>query len=186
QELRSGAEDEIKARVQAEIKAREHAEVEAEARYRQEAAARAKAAAEERKKREADVQAGKPVRAARPTNRVRTIGISAGVLLAVAIALLHVVPLNNYIGGAQRVMAQRLGVPVTITNLRYALLPFPRLTLERVGIGKLQEIKIERIVVSAWPMTLFGDTLDFDDLEINSLSADQEALSLVPGWTQPQ
>jgi hypothetical protein len=186
QQLRSGAEDEIKSRVQAEIKAREHAEVEAEARYRQEAAARAKAAAEERKMREADVKAGKPVRATRPTNWVRTIGISAGVLLAVAIGLLHVVPLNNYIGGAQQIMAQRLGVPVTITNLRYALLPFPQLTLERVGIGKLQEIKIESIVVSAWPMALFGDTLDFDNVEINSLSADQEALSLVPGWTLPQ
>ena len=186
QQLRSGAEDEIKKRVQAELKAREHAEVEAEARYRQEAAARAKAAAEERKKRGADAQAGKPVRATRPTNWVRTIGISAGVLLAVAIGLLHVVPLNNYIGGAQQIMAQRLGVPVTITNLRYALLPFPQLTLERVGIGKLQEIKIESIVVSAWPMTLFGDTLEFDNVEINSLNTDQEALSLIPGWTQPQ
>jgi hypothetical protein len=186
QQLRSGAEDEIKARVQAEIKAREQAEVESEARYRQEAAARAKAAAEERKKREADVKAGKPVRATRPTNWVRTIGISAAVLLAVAIGLLHVVPLNNYIGGAQQVMARRLGVPVTITNLRYALLPVPQLTLERVGIGKLQEIKIESIVVSAWPMSLFGDTLDFDNVEINALNTDQEALALVPGWTQPQ
>jgi hypothetical protein len=186
QQLRSGAEDEIKARVQAEIKAREHADVEADARYRQEAAARAKAAAEERKMREADVKAGKPVRVTKPTNWVKTTGISAGVLLAVAIGLLHVVPLNHYIGGAQQIMTQRLGIPVTITHLRYALLPAPRLILERVGIGKLQEIKIESIVVSAWPMALFGDTLDFDNVEINSLSTDQEALSLVPGWTQPQ
>jgi hypothetical protein len=185
QELRSGAEDEIKSRVQAEIKAREHAEVEAEARYRQESAARAKAAAEERKRR--PTQPGKPVpRFTRPPNRVRTIGIISGVVLAIAIGLLHVVPLNHYIGGAQQVMAQRLGVPVTITNLRYALLPFPRLTLERVGIGKLQEIKIESIVVSAWPMTLFGDSLDFDNVEINSLNTDQETLSLIPGWTRPQ
>ena len=186
QELRSGAEDEIKARVQAEIKAREHAEVEAEARYRQESAARAKAAAEERKKREADAQPGKPVpRFTRPANRVRTVGIIAGVVLAIAIGLLHVVPLNHYIGGAQQVMTQRLGAPVTITNLRYALLPFPRLKLERVGIGKLQEIKIESIVVSAWPMTLFGDSLDFDNVEINLLTTDQETLSLIPGWTRP-
>ncbi len=186
QQLRSGAEDEIKARVQAEIKAREQADVEADARLRQEAAARARAAAEERKKREAGAEAGKPVRAFKPTNWVRTIGISAGVLLAVAIGLLHVVPLNNYIGGAQQIMTQRLGVPVTITNLRYALLPAPRLILERVGIGKLQEIKIESIVVSAWPMTLFGDALEFDNVEINTLTTGQEALSLVPGWTQPQ
>jgi hypothetical protein len=186
QQMRSGAEDEVKARVQDEIKARERAEMEADARYRQEAAARAKAAAEERQKREADGKPGKPLAAVKRTNWRRTIGISAGVLLAVAIGLLHVVPLNNFIGGAQRIMAQRLGVPVTITNLRYALLPLPELTLERVGIGKLQEIKIENIVVSAWPTILFGDTFEFSNVEVNALTADQESLALVPGWVRPQ
>jgi len=188
QQLRSGAEAEIKSRVQAEIKAREEAEALAEARYRQEAAARAKAAAEERRKREAEGKGkeGKPIRIIRPTNWPRTIGVSAAVLLAVAIGLLHVVPLNNFIGGAQRLMTQRLGVPVTITNLRYALLPLPELTLERVGIGKLQEIKIQSIVVSAWPWTLFGDTMDFDNVEVNQLTSDQESLALLPAWIRPQ
>jgi hypothetical protein len=186
QELRSGAEDEIKSRVQDEIRSRERAEMEADARYRQEAAARAKAAAEERKKREADAQGGKPVRFTKPANRTRTIGISLAVLLVVVIGLVHVVPLNNFIGGAQRIMTQRLGVPVTITTLRYALLPFPELKLERVGIGKLQEVKIESIVVSAWPMTLFRDNLEFDNVVLNALTTDQEALALVPGWLRPQ
>jgi len=186
QQLRSGAEEEIKARVQAEIKARELAEAEAESRYRQEAAARAKAAAEERRKRDAGVKEGKPIRIIRPTNWSRTIGVSAAVLLAVAVGLLHVVPLNNFIGGAQRLMTQRLGVPVTITNLRYALLPLPELTLERVGVGKLQEVKIQSIVVSAWPWTLFGDTMEFDNVELNSLTTDQESLALLPAWVRPQ
>ena len=186
QQLRSSAEDEIKARVETEIKARQKAEMEAEARYRQEAAARAKAAAEERRKREAGVKDGRAVRYARPTNWTRTIGISAAALLAVAIGLLHVVPLNNFVAGAQRDMSQRLQVPVTITNVRYALLPFPALTLERVGIGKLQEVKIESIVVGAWPTVLLGDTLEFDTVEVNRLTTDQEALALVPVWLRPQ
>jgi hypothetical protein len=186
QQLRSGAEDEIKSRVQAEIKAREQAEIEAEARYRQEAAARAKAAAEERRKREAGTKEGKPVRAVTRTNWKRTTGISAAVLAAVAVGLLHIVPLNNFIGGAQRLMSQRLGVPVTITNLRYALLPLPTLKLERVGIGKLQEIKIDNIVVSAWPWELLGDTMAFDSVEVNSLTTEQESLALLPGWVRPQ
>jgi hypothetical protein len=186
QELRSGAEDEIKSRVQAEIKAREHAEMEEEARYRQESAARAKAAAEERKKREAATKAGAPVRLTKPTNWARTIGISVAVLFVIAIGLVHVVPLNNFIGGAQTMMAQRLGVPVTITNLRYALLPFPELKLERVGIGKLQEVKIESIVVSAWPWTVFGGAMELDNVVVNALTTDQEALALVPGWLRPQ
>ena len=186
QQLRSNAEDEIKSRVQDEIKSREKAEIEAEARYRQEAAARAKAAAEERKKREAEAQGGKPVRYTKPTNWPRTIGISAAVLLAAAIGLLHVVPLNNFVGPAQSILAQRLGVPVTITNLRYALIPLPELTLERVGIGKLQETKIDSIVASAWPWAFFGGTLEFGSVEVNRLTADQDALALVPGWIRPQ
>jgi hypothetical protein len=75
---------------------------------------------------------------------------------------------------------------VTITNLRYALLPLPELKLERVGIGKLQEIKIDNIVVSAWPWALLGDTMAFDSIEVNSLTTDQESLALVPGWVRPQ
>ena len=127
-----------------------------------------------------------PAAVIKPTNWKRTIGISAGVLLAVAIGLLHVVPLNNFIGGAQRVMAQRLGVPVTIANLRYALFPLPELTLERVAIGKLQEIKIDNIVVSAWPTILLDNTYEFSSVEVNSLTTDQESLALVPGWVRPQ
>ncbi|MGH2670006.1 MAG: hypothetical protein ACRDH5_12990, partial [bacterium] len=186
QQLRSGAEDEIKARVQEEIKTRERADMEADARYRQEAAARAKAAAEERRKRGTEAKEGKPVRIVRPTNRARKIGISAAVALIAAIGLLHVVPLNNFIGDAQKLMAQRLGVPVTITSLHYALLPFPKLKLERVGIGKLQETKIESIVISAWPMTLFSDAKEFANVEVNVITADQDALALVPGWLKPQ
>jgi hypothetical protein len=187
QQLRAGAEDEIKARVHEEIKARERAEVDAEARYRREAAARAKAAAEERRKREAEAQAtGKAVRIRKATNWPRTFGVSLAVLLAIAVGLLHVVPLNNYIGGVQEIASKRLGVPVTISTLRYALLPSPQLTLERIGIGKLQEIKIESIVVSAWPHELFGENKEFDNVEVNVLSADQDALALVQGWVQPQ
>jgi len=108
------------------------------------------------------------------------------VLLGIAVGLVHVIPLNNYIGDVTELMSQRLGAPVTIRNVRYALFPAPQLTLERVGIGKLQEVKIESITVSAWPMSLFGDTKRFSSIEVNSLSAEQDALAWIPGWVKPQ
>lgn len=186
QQLRSHAEEDIKARVQEELKAREVAEREAEARYRQEAAARAKAAAAERRQRDEDTKSKKgPVKVLRPTNWPKAIGIAVVVLLAAAIGLLHVMPLNNFIGGARELMSKRLGVPVTIANLRYALLPTPQLTLERVGIGKLQEIKIDTIAVSAWPMTLLGEGKRFDNVVANSVSAGQEGLAMVRAWGGP-
>jgi hypothetical protein len=188
QQMRANAEGDIEARVQAEIKAREHSEMEAEARYRQEAAARAKAAAEARRNREAEAHAagkGKPVAIRRSTNWPKVLGVSLVALLAIAAGMLHVVPLNNYIGGAQSLMSGRLGVPVTISSIRYALLPTPQLTLERVGIGKLQEIKIETLVVNAWPMTLLADTQNIGSVEANNVVAGEDALALLPGWLKP-
>jgi hypothetical protein len=187
QQLRAAAEGDIQERVNAEIKARERAEMEAEARYRAESAARAKAAADERRKREGDgKETGKTLRIVRPTNWPKALGVGLVVLVALAIGLLHVVPLNNFINGAQDLMSQRLGRPVTIANLRYALLPAPQLTLERVGIGKLQEIKMESIVVSAWPLSLLGDTKNFDQVVIHSLTAGEDSLALISGWIAPQ
>ena len=52
--------------------------------------------------------------------------------------------------------------------------------------SKLQEIKIENILVGAGPMTLLADTKNLDDVEVNSLTADQDALAMMPGWVKPQ
>jgi hypothetical protein len=53
----------------------------------------------------------------------------------VAVVALHFIPLNGYIAGAREVMSQRLGVPVDISELRYALLPSPKLTLSAEAYG---------------------------------------------------
>ena len=187
QNLRARSEDDIKARVQQEIKAREQAEMEADARYRKEAAERAKASAEERKKREEESRSAGAVmqqQVKQPANIARSIGILVVVLIAAAVAIVEYVPLNNYVPGAQKIMSDRLGVPVTIGGLRYSLLQ-TQLTLERVTIGKLQETKIGTIVVKSGPMGLLGENKSFDEVEITAINADQDALALVPGWAAP-
>jgi uncharacterized protein involved in outer membrane biogenesis len=99
-------------------------------------------------------------------------------LVALPVGMLHLVPLNNYIPGAEKAMSQRLGVPVTITNLRYVLLPTPQLTLERVGIGKLQEVKVDSIIVAAGPGALLADVKNIEAVDLNGVSADQDALAM--------
>ena len=96
--------------------------------------ARARASADERRKREDEARdAAVSIRTRAPRNWPKTVGIGLVVLLVVAIGLLHFMPLNDYIPGAQEAMSQRLGVPVTISSLRYALLPTPQLTPGRRG-----------------------------------------------------
>jgi hypothetical protein len=159
--------------------------MEAEAKYRQEAAARAKAAAEERRKREEESRsAAAPARVRKATNWPVTLGIIALVLIGGAVGVLEAVPLNNYIASAQEALARQLGVPVTIANLRYSLLR-QELTLERVGIGKLGEVKVGAVRASALPTAFFGSTKSFDEVELSSVSIDQDQLGLLPGWVKP-
>src|SRR5262249_51735540 len=77
------------------------------------------------------------------------------------------------------------GVPVAVSGVRYALLPTPQLTLERVAVGKLGEIKIDKVAVNAGPMTLLSDTKNLDDVTLESVAADQDALGMVPAWIGP-
>ncbi|MCW5605613.1 MAG: hypothetical protein KIT18_13815, partial [Burkholderiales bacterium] len=58
----------------------------------------------------------------------------------------------------------------------------PQLTLERVTVGKLQEIKIDRIVVSAGPFALLGAQKGIDSAEVESVTLEEEALAWIPGW----
>ena len=176
--------EEVKTRVIAELKARELAQVEEDARYRQEAAVRARSAAEDRRKRE-DEARDAAVAVRKPPSWPKTVAIALVALIGVAVAALHFVPLNGYIAGARQVLSQRLGVPVDISELRYALLPSPKLTLQGVALGSLQEVKIGSVVVAAGPFALLADTKELDDVEVNNLTADQDALALAARWAVP-
>jgi uncharacterized protein involved in outer membrane biogenesis len=186
QSMRAKAEEEVKTRVVAELRARELAQLEEDARYRQEATARARASANERMKREDEARdAAVSVRAGTPRNWPKTVGIGLVVVIAIAVALLHFVPLNGYIAGARQAMSARLGVPVEIAELRYALLPSPQLTLQGVSLGALQEVKIASIVVSAGPLALLADSKQLDEIDVNNLTADQDALGMAERWAAP-
>ena len=71
-----------------------------------------------------------------PPSWPKTVARVLVALIGVAVAALHFVPLNGYIAGARQVLSQRLGVPVDISELRYALLPWPELTLQGVALGE--------------------------------------------------
>ena len=187
-ELRTRAEEEVKARVAAELKAREKAEMEADARYRAEIEQRARAAAAERQKRmEAEpAEAAKPATARKRMKWVTVTGLGALVLVAAVVALLHFVPLTGYIPAVERLVAQRLGQPVSIASMRYALLPSPELTLEQVAIGKGGDIKVDTMVVHAGPFALLSGQKDIDSVDANSVTADQDALAAAAGWIRAQ
>ena len=187
QQMRANAENEVKTQVAAELKAKERAEMEADARYRAEIEERARSAAAERMKQpQAEANGGRVPEPRKRTNWVKLGGMSAIALLALGIGLLHVVPLTGYVPAVQELMAQRLGQPVQIGDLRYALLPAPQLTLKRVVIGRFEDVKAGNIVVSGSPFAFMGGERSFDRVEANGVSIEQDALATMASWVKPQ
>lgn len=188
QQMREKADEEVEQRVAAELRAHELAVRDADARYRSEAEERARAAAAEQQSRrdeEAARSAPASTHAGKPARRIKIAVIGLIVLLAAAAGLLPVVPLTVFIPRTQELVAQRLQQPVTISNMRYALLPSPQLTLEGVSIGKLQEIKIDNIVVNAGPLALLGEQKNIDSAEVNSVTMEQDMLAQILLWARP-
>jgi uncharacterized protein involved in outer membrane biogenesis len=107
-------------------------------------------------------------------------------LLIAGIGLLHVIPLNGFIPAAQELMTQRFGQPVRIGVLRYALLPSPQLTLERVTIGKFEDIKADTLIVAASPFAFFGSDKSFDRAEASSVNATAIGLAAAASWIKPR
>jgi uncharacterized protein involved in outer membrane biogenesis len=107
-------------------------------------------------------------------------------VIAAVVGLLQFIPLSGYVPAVEVIMAKRLGQPVSISNMRYAVFPSPRLTLERVGIGKLQDVKMNEVYVPVGPAGLIGGTRSFDTIEAKGVSADYNALGMVAGWIRAQ
>jgi uncharacterized protein involved in outer membrane biogenesis len=116
--------------------------------------------------------------------KAAAIGIVA--VAAAAIGLLHVLPLTPFIPAAQQLASERLGQPVQISGMRYALFPAPQLTLERVAIGGLQEIRADSVNVRIGPIALLSDRKDIEGIEATSVSAEEHALAGALSWVKPQ
>ena len=112
-------------------------------------------------------------------------GIGLLVLIVAIVAFVHILPLTLYVPAAEKALSQRLHAPVKVGDVRYAFIPSPRLTLERVTVGRLEEIKIGTIEVSALPMELLSGPAAFNEVEVVGVSADPKALDFVPGWLKP-
>ena len=120
-----------------------------------------------------------------PRRWAKTIGIGVLVVLALAIGLLHVMPLTPSFPACSR-RCRSASACQSLSRICVILLLTPQLKLEGVSLGKLQEIKIENVVVGAGPLTLLGETKELDDVEVNSPTVDQDALSMMTAWVKPQ
>ncbi len=116
-------------------------------------------------------------------NKKIFIGLSA--LISLLIILPFLIPTQSYLREAERVASEKLGVPVAITSGHWLLLPSPRVVIDDVTVGKLQEIKVAQIVVVPTLSSLFSATKVID-LKVSKPVIKQAALAITTGFINKQ
>jgi len=104
------------------------------------------------------------------------------VLVAIAVALPFLLPLNFYAPKIERFVSDRIHEPVTILGLHIVLLPEPGLVLEDVSAGKSQEFKAQIVRVSVDPFSLMRPVKVLNQISFESVTASQEVLGRLPSW----
>jgi len=115
----------------------------------------------------------------------KRIAIVFGVLLAILIALPFFISLNDYIPRIEKEASAKLKEPVSIKSIKFALLPLPHLTIDRITVGKTDDIKVETVTVTPDLFSLLGSTKVIKSIEIHALILTQNAIGKIPAWSKP-
>ena len=181
------SEKEISGKVEAELKARQQAELQAEISARVNAQKRAEESAA---KRALEREQGPEEVTAAPAKKPVNLGIMAAIglfaILGIGLVVVQFMPLSGYIGGVEKLLSERLQEPVSIFNMRFSLLPSPQFKIERIVIGKAQDVKIETAIIPVSSLAILDEQKNLDEVQLSSITIDQSAIPRLAIWAQPQ
>ena len=162
-----------------ESKARAKLEAAAAAQARKDARARERALATERKaagieapsrpaEPEPSVEMEMPVgKLRRERNWARIVSLGLFVVLFVAIAAIHLIPLD--VSPYEKAAGERLGEPVRIGSIHFSLVPQPHLNFENVSIGAEPRLQIASLDAVPELGSMFAPRKVFRSIEIGGL-----------------
>jgi AsmA-like C-terminal region len=193
---------EAEGRIEVERKARERAEAksreqdEAEERDRQEQVARLKRLAEQAERNQQEKEAQGAVEEFQPRARrkkkrsvsywIRWALVAVVGILVLGLVLIQVVPLGALTTKVQKGLSAWLHDDVTVTGVRIALFPNPRLKVDGVSVGKFLDAKASSGEILLDISTLFDDRLAIDSLELQGVTISREALARIGQWSNPE
>lgn len=167
------ADEQAKAWAAAEQRAKELARAEAE-RPAQEAAAEA------------------PVKVTPPKQRKRRSPwpwgkIVAGLALSAVIAIVslpYLMPLDRYVAPLEQALSEQFKQPVRVGSLQASVFPWPTLRLEKVTLGKAQELAVDNVELRFDPLALFSEVKTIREVELNEVTVQAAALARQWSWLQ--
>lgn len=187
-QLRHQAEKNISAKVDEELRARKQADLDDDIKARLDSQRRADVMSARLKlKQEDEAEAQSVEKKNRPPIRWgRAIVIGSLLLLIAGLGVLHIVPLSGISAQLESTLAERIQEPVSIGSMTFSLVPFPQFRLERIAIGKTQDVKIGTAIVPITSLSLLQEHKKIDEVQLVAVAAERDALLRMTNWVRPQ
>ncbi|MGA8004795.1 MAG: AsmA family protein [Burkholderiales bacterium] len=100
-------------------------------------------------------------------------------LLATALVVPFLVPLEGYIPGLTKRVSDAIGEPVSITDLRLQLLPTPRVAIIDLKLGRKNEVSIERASIVPDLLLLVSSEVVLHEIRADGVRIKASALELL-------
>jgi len=114
------------------------------------------------------------------------LAIAALLILLLLFVLPFFIPTKSYIPKLEQMVAEKLGVVMQIDALHIAILPSPRLNLDKVALGDHNEVFVQEISVVPALTSLFSDIKVISKLTINGPVVKKAALDMFAGLLDKQ
>ena len=89
------------------------------------------------------------------------------------------IPMGAYIAQIEQAASQKLGVPVKIASLHFAVLPTPRANVKGLVIGNNEDIRVADVAAVLDVTTLFDDVRVISRMDVDEPVLKQSALALL-------
>lgn len=116
---------------------------------------------------------------------IERVLIALAALLAIAVVLPFFISLDDYIPRIEAAVSARLKEPVSIRSIRFAALPLPHVTVEGITVGKADDIKVGKAMLTPDLFSLLRTTRVIRTIEIDSLVLTRKAIDRIPAWARP-
>ncbi len=116
---------------------------------------------------------------------IKRVGIVLGVVLVALIALPFFISLNDYIPQIEKEVSAKLNEPVSIKSIRLVVLPLPHLKIDGITVGKAEDIKLGKVLVTPELLSLLGSPKIIRSIEIESLNVAEHGIGKIFAWSKP-
>lgn len=116
---------------------------------------------------------------------LKRILIALAVLLVIAGVLPFFISLNDYVPRIETAVSARLNEPVSIRSMRFGALPLPHVTVDGITVGKTDDIRLGKVLVTPDLFSLLQSTKVIRSIQIDSLVLTRKAIGTIPAWSRP-